>query len=51
MPDLRQGEVWLVTFQEGWERPAIIVSRDELNKGRLVLALAWTTALFERITE
>ncbi|MBI4565386.1 MAG: type II toxin-antitoxin system PemK/MazF family toxin [Planctomycetes bacterium] len=40
----RQGEVWFTAFQEGWERPAIVVSRDELNKGRLVLAVPCTSS-------
>jgi mRNA-degrading endonuclease toxin of MazEF toxin-antitoxin module len=43
----RQGEVWLVTFQEGWERPAIVVSRKELNRGRLVLVVPCTSSRVE----
>ena len=40
----RQGEVWLVSFQEGWERPAVVVSREQLNLGRLVLAVPCTSS-------
>jgi len=39
----RQGEVWLVNFIEGWERPAIVVSRNELNRGTLVLVVPCTS--------
>lgn len=41
---LRQGDVWLVHFDEGWERPAIIVSRPELNRGHTVLAVPCTSS-------
>ncbi len=45
MPDApRQGELWLVNFQEGWERPAVVVSRQELNRGRLVLVVPCTSS-------
>jgi len=43
----RQGEVWLVRFQEGWERPAIVVSRGELNRGRLLLVVPCTSSRVE----
>jgi mRNA-degrading endonuclease toxin of MazEF toxin-antitoxin module len=39
----RQGEVWLVNFIEGWERPAVVVSRNELNRGSLVLVVPCTS--------
>ncbi len=39
----RQGEVWLVNFTEGWERPAIVASRDELNRGTLILVVPCTS--------
>jgi len=39
----RQGEVWLVNFTEGWERPAVVVSRDELNRGTLILVVPCTS--------
>ncbi|MBM4034927.1 MAG: type II toxin-antitoxin system PemK/MazF family toxin [Planctomycetes bacterium] len=46
MPDqLRQGDVWLVHFDEGWERPAIIVSRHQLNRGNAVLVVPCTSSL------
>jgi mRNA interferase MazF len=43
MAQPRQGEVWLVNFTEGWERPAIVVSRDELNRGTLILVVPCTS--------
>jgi mRNA-degrading endonuclease toxin of MazEF toxin-antitoxin module len=39
-----QGEVWLACLTDGPERPAIVVSRNELNRGRLVLVVPCTTA-------
>ncbi|HUT37645.1 MAG TPA: type II toxin-antitoxin system PemK/MazF family toxin [Planctomycetota bacterium] len=39
-----QGEVWLAGLTDGPARPAIIVSRNELNRGRLVLVVPCTTA-------
>lgn len=42
---LRQGDVWLVHLDEGWERPAVIVSRPELNRGNSVLAVPCTSSL------
>ena len=47
MPEIRQGEIWLTSFQEGWERPAIVVSRNELNKGRLILVAPCTSSRIE----
>jgi len=45
MPEpLRQGDVWLVHLDEGWERPAIIVSRPELNRGHSVLVVPCTSS-------
>ncbi len=44
MPEIRQGEVWLASFQEGWERPAVIITRNELNKGRLILVAPCTSS-------
>jgi len=43
-PDPRQGDVWRVEFHEGGERPALVVSRDALNRGRLVLVVPCTTS-------
>ena len=40
----QQGENWKASFQEGWERPAIIVSRNELNRGRLILVVPCTSS-------
>jgi mRNA-degrading endonuclease toxin of MazEF toxin-antitoxin module len=39
-----QGELWLASLTDGPERPAIVVSRNELNRGRLVLVVPCTTA-------
>lgn len=39
-----QGEVWWTLFQEGWERPSIVVSRNQLNRGRLVLVVPCTSS-------
>jgi len=44
-PPFRQGDVWLVHFDEGWERPAVIVSRPELNRGHSVLVVPCTSSL------
>ena len=46
----RQGDVWLVHFDEGWERPAIIVSRSELNRGHSVLVVPCTSSLVSERT-
>ncbi len=40
----KQGEIWWAEFQEGWERPALVVSRDELNRGRLILVVPCTSS-------
>ena len=42
--EIRQGEVWRVNFYEGGERPAIVVSRNEMNRGSLVLAVPTTSS-------
>jgi len=48
MPDYpRQGDIWWTVFQEGWERPAVVVSRNELNRGRLVLVVPCTSSRVE----
>ncbi len=41
---LKQGEIWQAVFHIGWERPAIVVSRNELNRGRLVLVVPCTSS-------
>lgn len=40
----KQGEIWWALFYEGWERPSIVVSRNELNRGRLVLVVPCTSS-------
>ncbi len=52
MPErLRQGDVWLVHFEEGWERPAVVVSRGELNRGRLILVVPCSSSRVEQRAE
>lgn len=43
----KQGGIWWAAFQEGWERPALVVSRNELNRGRLVLVVPCTSSQVE----
>ena len=40
----KQGEIWWTLFFEGWERPSIVVSRNDLNRGRLVLVVPCTSS-------
>jgi mRNA-degrading endonuclease toxin of MazEF toxin-antitoxin module len=40
----KQGEIWWALFYEGWERPSIVVSRNELNRGRLILVVPCTSS-------
>ncbi len=40
----KQGEIWWSIFYEGWERPSIVVSMNELNRGRLVLVVPCTSS-------
>jgi hypothetical protein len=35
----KQGEIWWTLFFEGWERSTIVVSKNDLNRGRLVLVV------------
>ena len=44
----KQGDVWWASFYEGGERPAIVVSRNELNRGRLVLVVPCTSSRIEQ---
>jgi mRNA-degrading endonuclease toxin of MazEF toxin-antitoxin module len=44
MAEIRQGDVWLTAFQEEWERPAVVISRNELNMGRLILVAPCTSS-------
>jgi mRNA-degrading endonuclease toxin of MazEF toxin-antitoxin module len=39
-----QGEIWWTSFYEGGERPSIVVSRNELNRGRLILVVPCTSS-------
>ena len=39
-----QGEVWDIAFADGYERPGIVVSRGELNRGRLLLVIPCTSS-------
>lgn len=43
----KPGEIWWASFHEGWERPALVVSRNELNRGRLVLVVPCTSSQVE----
>lgn len=40
----KQGDVWQTAFAEGFERPGIVASRNELNLGRLVLVVPCTSS-------
>ena len=40
----KQGEIWWASFYEDWERPSIVVSRNELNRGRLVSVVPCTSS-------
>lgn len=39
---LTQGEVWQIDFAPSLDRPGIIVSRDQLNRGSMVLVVPTT---------
>lgn len=43
----KQGEIWRAIFHPGWERPAVVVSRDDLNRGKLVLIVPCTSSRVE----
>jgi mRNA-degrading endonuclease toxin of MazEF toxin-antitoxin module len=43
----KQGEIWWASFYEGGERPALVVSRNELNRGRLILVVPCTSSQVE----
>lgn len=47
MPPL-QGEVWDIRFGEGYERPGVVVSRNELNCGDLILVIPCSGSQIER---
>lgn len=43
---LRPGEIYLADTESG-KRPAVIVSREELNRGRWIVAVLLTSAHFD----
>lgn len=40
----RQGEIYLL---KGYNRPVVVVSREELNRGKYILGIPTTSAQFE----
>jgi mRNA-degrading endonuclease toxin of MazEF toxin-antitoxin module len=46
--ELAQGNVWNIAFEEGFDRPGIVISRNELNKGRLILVVPCTSSQVEK---
>ncbi len=45
--EVHQGDVWQIAFWEDDERPGVVVTRNELNKGRLVLVVPCTASQVE----
>lgn len=45
--NVRQGDVWQIAFWEDDERPGVVVTRNELNKGALVLVVPCTASRVE----
>ena len=45
--EIFQGDVWEIAFSDEDERPGVIVTRNELNKGRLVLVVPCTASQVE----
>lgn len=43
---MRPGEVYLADFDVAGRRPVIVVSRDDLNRGRYVLVVVCTSARY-----
>ncbi len=43
----QQGEIWDIQFAEGHCRPGVVVSRNELNQGRLILVVPCTGSQVE----
>lgn len=41
---IAQGDVWQINFAEGFERPGVVVTRNELNAGRLILIVPCTSS-------
>ncbi len=44
---ISQGEVWDVHFAEALDRPGVVVTRGELNNGRLLLVVPCTATRVE----
>jgi len=44
---IAQGDVWQINFAEGYERPGVVVTRNELNFGQLVLVVPCTSRQIE----
>ena len=43
---IKPGEIYLADFEQAGPHPVVIVSREELNRGRYVLAVVCTSARF-----
>jgi mRNA-degrading endonuclease toxin of MazEF toxin-antitoxin module len=43
---IKPGEVYMADFAAGGRHPVIVVSREDLNRGRYVLAVVCTSARF-----
>jgi mRNA-degrading endonuclease toxin of MazEF toxin-antitoxin module len=43
---IRPGEIYMADFPEAGPHPVIVVSREELNRGRYALVVACTSARF-----
>lgn len=41
---IRPGEVYVADFDQAGPHPVIVVSREELNRGRYLLVVAYTSA-------
>src|SRR5262245_48185136 len=44
---IRPGEIYMADLETGGPHPVIVVSREELNRGRTIVALLITSAKFE----
>lgn len=44
---IAQGDVWQIRFAEGFDRPGVVVTRNELNAGRLILVVPCTSSRVE----
>ena len=43
---IEQGEIYLADFEQAGPHPVIVVSREDLNRGRYVLVVVCTSARF-----